>query len=100
MKRYTSFEEFWPHYLDEHKKASTKLVHFIGTSVGLVLLIYMFATQQWWIFPVGLISIYAVLFSSHFIFEKNKPATFRHPIYSFFADWKMWAFILTGRIKL
>ena len=36
----------------------------------------------------------------HFIFEKNKPATFQYPLYSFIGDWVMLKDILIGKIKI
>ena len=95
-----NFQEFWPFYLHEHSRASTKMVHFVGTSIGLILMVYMIVSSQWWIFPIGLVGVYGVLFASHFIFEKNKPATLKNPYWSFLADLKMWFYILTGRIKI
>jgi hypothetical protein len=34
----------------------------------------------------------------HFFFEKNRPATFKYPLYSLMGDWKMFWQILTGKI--
>jgi hypothetical protein len=100
MKPIKSFEEFFPFYLSEHSKRSTKIVHFVGTTIGLIILVIMLATQEWWLFPAGLVIVYGPLFASHFIFEKNRPATFKYPVYSILGDLKMWFGILTGKIKL
>lgn len=35
-----------------------------------------------------------------FFFEKNRPATFKYPLYSLMGDWVMYADIWRGRIKL
>ena len=35
----------------------------------------------------------------HF-FEKNKPASFKRPLYSFLGDWAMYRDIWLGRVKL
>jgi hypothetical protein len=31
------------------------------------------------------------------VFEKNQPATFKHPLYSFMGDWVMYWQMLTGQ---
>jgi len=31
--------------------------------------------------------------------EKNQPATFRHPFYSFMGDWVMYWQMLTGQVS-
>jgi hypothetical protein len=100
QKKIQSFKEFWPFYLNEHRKKSTKLVHFCGTTLGIALFFLMLWTEEWWLLPAGLVLVYALLFSSHFIFEKNRPATLTYPFWSFFADFKMWYGILCGKIKL
>jgi len=42
------------------------------------------------------LSGYGFAWFAHFVFEKNRPATFRQPVYSFMGDWKMFWEILTG----
>jgi hypothetical protein len=96
---FKSFAEFWPFYLAEHKQPITKLIHFIGTSLGIIAFLFIIYFRAWWGVPVALVGIYGPLFASHFIFEKNRPATFRNPIWSVFADLKMWWSLLTGKIK-
>ncbi len=36
----------------------------------------------------------------YFFIEKNKPATFKYPLYSFIGDWIMLKDIIIGKIKL
>ncbi len=98
MKTITSFETFWPFYLGEHSLASTRWWHFTGTSVALLNLVYAAVTLTPWYLLSALISGYAFAWVSHFFIEKNKPASFKYPLWSFAADWKMWALMLTGRI--
>jgi hypothetical protein len=50
-------------------------------------------------FPAAAISGYAFAWVSHFFIEKNRPATFTHPLWSFAADWKMWFLMATGRLN-
>jgi hypothetical protein len=50
-----------------------------------------------WLIPlVG----YGFAWVGHFFFEKNKPATFQYPLYSFIGDWVMFKDILVGKISL
>ena len=100
MQKYKTFEEFWPFYLGEHSKPGTKLVHFWGTSVGLLVFIYLIITTQWKFLPIILIIVYGPLFLSHAVIEKNKPATLTYPFFSILGDLKLWYLILIGQIKI
>jgi hypothetical protein len=94
---FRSFSEFYPFYLTEHSNAMNRLLHFVGTSSVLVLLLVLFITGQWLLLPLMIVVGYGFAWFGHFVFEKNKPATFRYPIYSFLSDWVMWFEILTGK---
>lgn len=97
--RYKSFAEFWPFYLAEHSKPGTRLLHLLGTTVGLATAAYFIASGRWWLFPLGLIPGYGCAWMAHFLIEKNKPATFQYPLWSFMGDYKMIALMLTGRLS-
>ena len=99
-KRFTTFKEFWPFYLGEHSKPGTKTVHFWGTTVGMLVFIFLCLTARWELLPVVLIIIYGPLFISHALIEKNKPATLTYPFFSILGDLKLWYLILTGKIKI
>lgn len=74
-------------------------MHFIGTSLGiLALIVSVISTDFWWLIA-GLVAGYACAWFGHFYFEKNRPATFRFPVYSFIGDWVMYKDLLTGRLK-
>ena len=47
-------------------------------------------------FPLGFIPGYAFAWIGHFIFEKNRPATFQHPFYSLMGDFVMLKDFLVG----
>lgn len=98
-KTYTSFAEFYPFYLQEHQNTTCRRLHFIGSSLILVLIGYALVNQAWsslWFIPVlG----YGFAWVGHFFFENNKPATFTYPVYSLIGDWVMFKDILTGKIK-
>jgi hypothetical protein len=94
-----TFADFWPFYLREHAKPATRWMHFVGTTLGLVLFVAFLATREWRYLVGALVVGYLFAWLSHLLVEKNKPATFKHPLWSFLADWKMWALMLTGKLK-
>mgnify|MGYP001031692116 CR=1 FL=1 len=98
-KRFNSFSEFYPYYLSEHNNLTCRRLHFIGSSLILLLLAYTLMTWQWvllWFLPVlG----YGFAWVGHFFFEKNKPATFQYPFYSLLGDWVMYKDMLLGNTK-
>lgn len=98
-KPYPTFASFYPYYLSEHQNRTCRRLHFIGTSTGLAFLLHAISTMNPWWLLAGLVQGYAWAWIGHFFFENNKPATFKHPLYSFMGDWVMWKDILTGKIK-
>ncbi|HVE85793.1 MAG TPA: DUF962 domain-containing protein [Myxococcales bacterium] len=94
-----TFAEFWPFYVGEHRKPVTRALHFAGNSFSLVLLAAGILTGRWLLLPLAVAQGYGFAWVGHFGFEKNKPASFKYPLWSFAADWKMWALMLTGRMS-
>ena len=99
MLKYASFGDFYPFYLSEHSQAATRRLHFLGSSLSLACLLALVVTGNLWWLVAGLVCGYGFAWFSHFAFEKNRPATFRQPLYSFMGDWKMFWQILTGQIS-
>jgi len=98
LPRYQNFRAFYPDYLAEHSNRVSRRLHFLGSSGVLVLLgIAVVQRDGWWILG-ALLCGYGFAWIGHFVFEKNRPATFRHPLYSFAGDWVMFKDILIGRI--
>jgi len=98
--KYRSFAEFYPFYLSEHEDQTCRRLHFAGTSLGLACLIIAVITLSLWPVLAGLVIGYAFAWVGHFFFEKNRPATFTYPFYSFAGDWVMWKDIIVGKIVL
>lgn len=94
-----TYAEFWDFYVQEHSQPVTRLFHFIGTSLGLVLLVWIARSGNWLYLPLCFVIGYAFAWFSHFFIEKNKPATFKYPLWSFISDYKMVWFMLTGRMN-
>lgn len=100
MARFASFREFYPFYLSEHANKVSRRLHFIGSCGVLVLVGVAIARgNPWWLLP-ALLCGYGFAWVGHFFFEKNRPATFKHPLYSFVGDWVMFKDILTGKVRL
>lgn len=96
---FKSFQDFFPFYLGEHRHPLTKVFHFIGTTLVFVWTIFWIPILLLWFIP-GAIFGYSFAWFSHFVIEKNRPATFKHPFFSLFGDFCMWWYILTGKVHL
>ncbi|RRV29768.1 DUF962 domain-containing protein [Pseudomonas sp. o96-267] len=98
-ERYQSFAEFYPYYLQEHSNPVCRRLHYVGSLLVLTILAYALLTQQWlWLLAMPLAG-YGLAWIGHFIFEKNRPATFDYPMYSLMGDWVMLKDAFTGRIR-
>ena len=97
MKKYTSFKDFYPYYLSEHQKKQTKLLHFIGTTLYFYCAVNLIFTLDPWFALYGLVCGYGFAWAGHYFVEKNRPATFQYPLYSFMADHVMYFEILRGK---
>lgn len=94
--RIESFEKFWPFYVREHSKKATRVLHFVGTTTAAAVLGTAIATRNPKLIPLALVGGYGPAWISHFFIEKNRPATFKYPLWSLLADLKMWTKIATG----
>jgi hypothetical protein len=94
-----TYAEFWDFYVAEHSQPLTRLLHFTGTSLGLVLLFWIVKNGNWIYLPLCFVTGYAFAWFSHFVIEKNKPATFKYPLWSFISDYKMMFYMLTGKMN-
>ena len=97
-QKYRSFAEFYPFYLSEHARRATRRLHFAGSSLGLACLMMLVLSGNLWWLAAALVCGYGFAWLAHFAVEKNRPATFRQPLYSFMGDWKMFWQMLTGQI--
>ncbi len=93
-----SFAEFWPFYVREHSRAATRALHAAGTITSTLLLIVLLSTGRWRWLPLVLVVGYGFAWVGHFFVEHNRPATFKHPLWSFMSDYKMVALMLVGRM--
>ena len=95
--RFSSFSEFYPFYLSEHKTKWCRRLHVIG-SASVILAFSVFLLSMDWVFLAAMPVLgYGFAWSGHFFFEKNEPATFKYPLYSLMGDWVMFGETLSGR---
>lgn len=94
-----SFGDFYPYYLGEHAHPVNRRLHFVGTTLVWVLLVAAPLVDLRLLFALPFAG-YGFAWVGHFVVEKNRPATFRHPLWSLMGDFKMYADILAGRVSL
>jgi hypothetical protein len=97
--KYTSFDEFYPSYLSEHSNRTCRQLHFAGSTLALLCLGMLLLTHNFWWLAAAVLCGYGFAWVGHFYFEKNRPASFRQPLYSFMGDWVMYWQLLTGQIS-
>lgn len=98
-ERYKCFADFYPFYLSQHQDKTCRWLHFIGSSLVLLLLVGAIVTHDGWLLWFIPIVGYGFAWVGHFIFEKNRPATFQYPLYSLMGDWVMFAQMLRNLLK-
>jgi len=98
--KFTSFKSFYPFYLKQHLNPINRALHFFGLLL-LIVLSCLFALRGDFLYiPLSLVPSYMLSWIGHYFFEKNKPATFNHPIYSVRGDVQMFLDILMRREKI
>lgn len=98
LPRVSTYGEFWPIYLREHRKPLTRAFHYVGTGLGLMLLAAAVVSGNLWLILAAFVCGYAFAWVAHMTIEKNKPATFQYPLWSFISDFRMFFMFLSGRI--
>ena len=97
-QRFSSFADFYPFYLREHGDRRNRRLHFIGSTLSLMCLVMLIVSGRPQYFLYALLCGYGFAWVGHFVFEKNKPASFKRPLYSFMGDWCMYRDIWLGRV--
>ena len=97
-KKYRTFAAFYPYYLAEHANPTCRVLHFIGTSLVISAFVTALLTRNPLWFAAMPLAGYGFAWVGHFFFERNRPATFTYPLYSFAADFVMFGQLLVGKI--
>lgn len=95
---FKSFAEFYDFYLREHSNLTCRKLHFIGTSGVFALLLLFFFTGNLMILAALPFVGYGFAWIGHFLFEGNRPATFRYPYWSLLGDFRLFWDILSGKV--
>lgn len=95
-----NYSEFYRFYLTEHRSMMSRRLHAAGSSVGIYFFSKAIRQRKAKYVAYGLLSGYACAWVGHFVFEKNKPASFKQPLYSFISDWRMLSDIVRGNLSL
>jgi hypothetical protein len=98
-EEYRTFEDFYPFYLSEHSRSGTRRLHFVGTLLVLLTAVFALVTRRWGFLALVPLFGYGLAWVGHFAVEKNRPATFQHPIYSLAGDFRMFADMVRGRVS-
>jgi hypothetical protein len=98
VKRFNSFAEFYPYYLSEHSNRTCRRLHFIGTTLVILILALTIGRGAWMLLWALPLAGYSFAWVGHFFFEKNRPATFQHPFYSLLGDFVMYRDMVLGRV--
>lgn len=96
-REFGSFREFYPFYLGQHRHPVSRRLHVIGTLALLAIAVFALATRQWRLLPAAVVLAYGCAWIGHFVFEKNRPATFSHPLYSLRGDFTLLRDVLLRR---
>jgi hypothetical protein len=96
---FTSYEEFFTFYLHEHSDRGNRIMHVIGTLLGLCTVVVAIVVGHPWYALLWPVVSYGFAWTGHFLMEGNKPATFGHPFWSFISDFRMLGLMFTGQLQ-
>jgi len=95
-ERFKSFEAFYPYYIHEHSNQICRRIHIVGSALVLVAAVLGIFVSAWWFAAMPVIG-YGFAWVGHFFFEKNRPATFKYPLWSLMGDWRMFFETVSGK---
>jgi hypothetical protein len=98
-ERIHTYAEFWAHYLRQHARPATRVLHYVAILSGLLILGFALASGWWLLLPAGLVVGYAFAWVGHFVVEGNRPTSFGHPVWSLISDFRMLLLFLLGGLR-
>jgi len=97
-RHFATYDEFFLHYLRQHRDPQNRVLHACGTALGMAVVVASLVFRHPWFallfLPVG----YGFAWFGHLVIERNQPATWQHPWWSFLSDFRMLVLMLTGRL--
>lgn len=99
-REFRDFEDFYPYYLSQHLDVTCRQLHLLGAILGIITLVFILVSHQWLFLELPLLIGYGMAWIGHFFFEKNKPATFDHPLWSLRGDYRMLRDMITGQLQI
>ena len=98
-ERFASFSQFYPYYIHEHSNRTCRRIHVVGSALVIgVAVLALVTLNAWWLLAMPVIG-YGFAWVGHFFFERNRPATFKYPLWSLMGDWRMFFETVSGRRK-
>ncbi len=99
MAPFKTYDQFFAYYVRQHRHPGNRLLHALGTGLGISVVIAAFALGKWLYALLWIPLAYGCAWAGHFLLERNRPATFGHPLWSLVSDFRMLALMLTGRLE-
>lgn len=99
QQTFRNFADFYPYYLEEHSDVNCRRLHFVGSLLVILVTLYAIVTAKFLYLLLLPVIGYGFAWVGHYGFEKNRPATFKYPLYSLMGDWVMFRDVLIGRIR-
>ncbi len=95
---FETFEDFWPYYVHEHQDPTNRVLHYVGTSLAIGTVAAAALTlNPAWLIATPIVG-YGPAWIGHFLIEKNRPATFKHPLWSLRGDFRMLKYAALGKM--
>ena len=96
--RIENFEEFWPYYVNAHRKPGNRALHVVGSLAALGCVAGAIVTTKPLLLALAPVVGYGPAWIGHFLVEGNRPATFGYALYSLRGDARMLKLSLQGRM--